>query len=124
MKTLKNKYLAIAILTCISFTGLCLYYFYPGEGVGGMLFFITVVAHYAFLIIGPVLFVFRIAGFLRRDNFFYIFIGVANLWLGILSYLLYLTDKAIELMIWAFLPNLLIGVLLLADAYWVPSTRA
>jgi NADH:ubiquinone oxidoreductase subunit K len=123
MKTLKNKYLIIAILICISFTGLSLYCFYPGEGIGGMLFFITVVAHYSFLILGPILFVFRISGFLRRENFFYILIGAANLWLSALSYLLYFTGKAIELMIWEFLPNLLVGILLLVDIYWVRTPR-
>ncbi|HWK02182.1 MAG TPA: hypothetical protein VNS58_01035 [Puia sp.] len=123
MKTLKNKNLITAILICLSFTGLCLCFFYPGKGIGGMLFLITVVAHFSFLILGPILFVFRISGFLKRDSFLYILIGVGNLWLGILSYLLYFTGNAIKLMIWEFLPNLLVGIFLLADIYWVRTTQ-
>lgn len=123
MKTLKSKYIIIATLICLSFTGLSLYLFYPGDGVGGMLFLITVVTHYSFLIFGPILFVFRISGFLKRENFLYILVAVANLWLGILSYWLYFAGRVIELMIWEFLPNLLVGILLIADIYWVRATR-
>ena len=120
----KTKYLAFAILISICFTWLCLERFYPSEGVPGMLYVISIVAQFSFLISGAILFVFRISGFLKRGNFFYILVGVVNVWLSILSFLLHFLNRVEVSMIWAFLPNLLVGILLLIDVYWTRTTRA
>jgi hypothetical protein len=124
MKTEKNRNLLISFLISLSLTGLCLYWFYPSEGIPGIPYVISVLAQFTFLILGPILFVFRISGFLRRENFFYIFLAVANSWLSIISFLLYFLGKVDKVMVWAFLPNLFIGILLLIDIYWARTARA
>lgn len=123
MKTAKNRNLLISIFFCILISILCLYLFYPIESTPGFLFIITWIAHFAFLILGPILFVFRISGFLRREAFIYIFTGIANMWIGSFLYVLYFIKKVDDVVILAFLPNLLVGILLLADIYW-PRTKA
>ena len=119
MKSLKNKYLLISLIINVCITWLCLDRFYPSEGIPGMLYFIAILAQFSFLIIGPILFVFRISKFLKKENFFYIFVGIGNLWLSILSFLLYFMGRVQPVMIWSFLPNLAVGLLLIADLYWV-----
>lgn len=115
---MKNKYLVFAILFSAFITWICFERFYPSEGIPGMLYTISLFAQFTFLIIGPILFVFRISGFLKRDKFIYIFAGVGNIWLSLISFLLFFLGRVEALMIWAFLPNLLVGALLLIDTYW------
>lgn len=124
MKVIKNKNLLISILLCIAITGLCIYLYYPIEGTPGLLFVITWILHFAFLILGPILFVFRISGFMRRENFFYAFVSVSNMWIGVFLYFLYFIHKVDAVVFWEFLPNILMGVLLLSDIYWVRTTQA
>ena len=123
MKKIKNGKLLFSILIMMVFTGFFLYHFYPENGIVGMQFVITILARYAFLILGTILFVFRVSGFLRRENFLYIFLGAANIWLGFFWYFLYFLHKVDEVVILAFLPNLLLGILLLVDVYWARTKR-
>ena len=122
MKVVKN--LLVSILLCIAITVLCIYMYYPSEQAPGFLFVITWIAHFGFLILGPILFVFRISGFMKRENFFYMFTGVSNIWMGVFLYMLYFIHKADAVVFWTFLPNILVGMSLLIDIYWLRTSRA
>jgi len=123
MKRAKIKNLVISVFISIVITSLCIYQFYPIESTPGFLFIITWIAHFIFLILGPVLFVFRVSGYLRRENFLYIFLGAVNSWLALFLYLLYFIGKVDSTVFWTFLPNLLVGILLLVDVYWIRTIR-
>src|SRR6266567_533770 len=103
MKVIKNKNLLISILLCIAITALCIYLYYPIEQTPGFLFVITWITHFAFLILGPILFVFRISGFMKRENFFYMFTGISNIWIGTFLYFLYFIHKVDAVVFWTFL---------------------
>jgi len=124
MKTFQLRSLLISIFSSLALTILCFLLFHSSESIPGPLYIISVISQYSTLIIGTFLLMFRMGGFLKYKNFGSILLGVANTWLGIIFLYIYLADQPNRLKIWEFMPNLLVGTLLLIDAYWKRTVPA
>lgn len=113
----KYKNLSLSIFVNVTATVLVFKLFQSAEGIISPLYVFSLMAQLAFGILGILSFVFRVAGFLRSTSFIYIFIGVANAWIGLIFLYLFIVDHPVNLSIWYLLPNLLLGVLLLIDTF-------
>ncbi len=124
MITSQYKDFLIAILISLILTTICFFFFYRTESIPGTLYVISVLSRFTIFILGVLLFIFRISGFLRRECFIYIFLGVLNMWLSMIFLYIYVAGQPNKLEILEFLPNLLLGALLLIDVYWTRPRRA
>jgi len=122
MKT-KSINLLIGFIISISLTIFLFYFYASSESIPGPIYVISVLSRISFLILGAALFVFRISGFLRRENFFYIFVAVVNVWLGAIFSYIYFGDQPNRSTLLDLMPNLIIGILLITDIYWVRAPR-
>jgi hypothetical protein len=131
------KNIAWSLLASSLLAVLVLILFYPAQGVPGNLFVVTVLVHLLFLLLGCLTFVlrlFRLAPlpekldrFLDPVNnparFFYIFMGIGNLILGVLPFVLHYLGTVNTGMITEFWPHLPLAAVLLVDSFVIGTAK-
>src|SRR5947209_5727593 len=118
MRNIKSKNLIIVGAIDLLATILILGVPENTEGIISNIFLLAVITHFSFLILGVLTFVFRFAGFLHLNSFLYLFMGLSNIWLGVLEISLYFFGKVNLTAVEVALSNLFIGLILFLDTVW------
>jgi len=104
-----------SIVICGIFTFLSSKIPAPSDGIISNVFFVAIISHFGFLLLGVLSFILRFSHFISRHTFFYVFMGVSNTWLGLLEITLYFIGKVNSGALEVAFPNLLIGLILIGD---------
>jgi hypothetical protein len=115
------KHLLISLAACLFSTVFCMLKFSSYDGIPGTLFVVIMLAHFGILIAAVLVVILRFSGFTRPHKFIYIFMGTANCWMGALSFIIWLAGHARFVIVETFLPNLVIGIAMLADTFFFAS---
>jgi hypothetical protein len=127
----KLKKLIISLLICLAITALIIVTYYPSQDIPGNLFVITILIHFTIFLLGALCLFLRVVQVMGvpdklstlisplscPDRFLYIFSSVGNTWMGIASIVLHLMGRTNLFLVKEFLPNLLVGVILLGDVF-------
>ena len=86
----------------------------------GWFFIGGLVIHFGLIALALLLMAFRFSGFCAREGFWYVFAGIANLWVGVWSVALFGTGFVNGSMPETFIINLVLGTIMLADGLLLP----
>jgi hypothetical protein len=123
------KKAALSVIICAAITGLIILSFLGEGGIALTQFMITYGLHFLLLFAGVGCLIVRILHvfikvkwfsdfalkFTDPAKFHCVFLGIGNSWMGILAIVLHVTGRANLFMVETMLPNLIVGVIILAD---------
>ena len=123
----RNRNLLVALLTLVGVILISFLFFYPstsdlGKGFTVSIFYMFF--RYVFIGIGCIVIVLRFLKVIKNSSYWYIMPGVFNLFIGILAIVLYSQGEAELAWLNKCLINLLLGFLILADAYFYNFIRS
>ena len=118
---MKGRNFLIAVAITLAFACIVLLLFHPSHSpLGGFfdVFIILIVTYYIAIVSGIVAILLRILkAFKDNSRLIYVFAGTLNIFLAIVGITLFMTDRADIEWLHKAIANLLVGFLILADAF-------
>jgi hypothetical protein len=129
------KKAALSVIVCVTFTGLVVLSFQWSDNIALTQFAIIYFTHILLFYVGLACLIVRILRGLITVKWFadfswkftdpvkfrYIFLGIGNAWMGMLAIVLYEMAGAEIIIVKDMLPNLMVGLILLANSFFSKS---